>query len=166
MKRSPDIPPDGATVVVLGARIYETRLSPTLQNRVQAAADYLLAHPQSMCITTGGRGADESRSEGEAAKKALTALGVESGRITAETRSTTTMENLRFAKEILVRSHRGTAVLIATQRYHMWRACAMARQLGLAPYPLFAGDRLRALPKNACRELLAIVKFLLLRGRA
>lgn len=57
---------------------------------------------------------------------------------------------------------RGPAVVIATQGYHMRRACMMARHIGLAPYPLYAESNPYALPKNVCRELLATMKFLLL----
>lgn len=155
-------PPENAVVIVLGARVFETHLSGTLQNRVQAAAEYLFAHPNAVCITTGGKGKDEPCAEGEAAKRALTALEIALERIFAETRSTTTMENLCFAKEILKVNGLGDTVLLATQRYHQWRAGKMAQRLGLKPYPLIAKDRLRSLPKSLCREALAILKFLLL----
>lgn len=161
MKRKAAAPPENAVVLVLGAKVFENRLSTTLQNRVQAAADYLRAHPEAVCITTGGQGRDELRSEGEAAKRALDALGIARERITAETRSRTTLENLRFSKAILTKMGRGPAVVIATQGYHMRRACMMARHIGLAPYPLYAESNPRALPKNLCREALATLKFLL-----
>ena len=67
MKRKAAAPPENAVVLVLGAKVFENRLSTTLQNRVQAAADYLRAHPEAVCITTGGQGKDEPQSEGEAA---------------------------------------------------------------------------------------------------
>ena len=73
-----------AVVLVLGAKVFENRLSTTLQNRVQAAADYLRAHPEAVCITTGGQGRDEPRAEGDAAKQALEAFGIAPERITAE----------------------------------------------------------------------------------
>ena len=75
MKRKAAAPPENAVVLVLGAKVFENRLSTTLQNRVQAAADYLRAHPEAVCITTGGQGRDEPRAEGDAAKQALEALG-------------------------------------------------------------------------------------------
>ena len=122
MKRKAAAPPENAVVLVLGAKVFENRLSTTLQNRVQAAADYLRAHPEAVCITTGGQGRDEPRAEGDAAKQALEAFGIAPERITAETRSRTTLENLRFSKAILERAGRGPAVAIATQGYHMRRA--------------------------------------------
>lgn len=160
MRKNSD-PPENTVVIVLGARVFETHLSGTLQNRVQAASDYLKAHPKALCITTGGKGADEVCSEGYAAKQALIAKGIASERILAETRSTTTKENLCFAKEILQKNELGNCVLLSTQRYHQWRACKMASHIGLQPYSLVAKDRPRSLPKNLCREGMAILKFLL-----
>ena len=112
MKRKAAEPPGNAVVLVLGAKVFENRLSPTLQTRVQAAADYLRTHPEAVCITTGGQGRDEPRAEGDAAKQALEAFGIAPERITAETRSRTTLENLRFSKAILERAGRGLAVAI------------------------------------------------------
>lgn len=161
MRRETGTPPAQAVVLVLGARVSGAGLSKTLRCRVQAAADYLRGHPAAACITTGGQGRDEPCSEGEAAKRALEALGIEPGRITAETRSRTTLENLRFSKAILAEMGCGPAVVIATQGYHMRRACMMARHIGLLPHPLYAESNPRALPKNLCREALATLKFLL-----
>ena len=105
--------PEAAVVIVLGAHVFAQRLSGTLQNRVKAAADYLLAHPEARCITTGGQGWNEPRTEGEAAKQALAGLGIAPERIYAEVKSTTTWENLLFAKEILEKEKLGKRVKTA-----------------------------------------------------
>lgn len=154
-------PTANTVVIVLGAQVFETRLSGTLQNRVQAAADYLWEHPEAQCITTGGQGWNEPRTEGEAAKQALIQLGIAPDRIYAETKSTTTWENLRFAKEILKREKLGTDVVLATQGFHQWRAAKMAERLGLTPYALVAEDRPGTKWKHTFREGFAILKFLL-----
>ena len=103
----------------------------------------------------------EPQSEGEAAKEALIEFGVAPKRIFAEVNSKTTLENLRFARDILRENGFSDTVLLATQSYHQWRACCMAKMLGLTPYPLHANTNLKSLPKNLCREFLAILKFLL-----
>lgn len=162
MKHGTETPPADTVVLVLGARVLETGLSATLQRRVQAAATYLQAHPASLCITTGGQGQDEFCTEGDAAKRALEQMGIEAQRVFAETRSRTTLENLRFSKTMLAEMGCGSAVVIATQRYHMRRACMIARHVGLVLYPLYAADNRLLLPKNVCREVLATLKFLLL----
>lgn len=154
-------PPESAVVIVLGAHVFTTRLSGTLQNRVQAASEYLLENPEALCITTGGQGWNEPRTEGEAARQALIEMGIAPERIFAEVKSTTTWENLCFAKEILESKHLGTDVVLATQSFHQWRAGKMAERLGLTPYALIAADRPGTKLRHTAREGLAILKFLL-----
>lgn len=160
-------PPENAVVIVLGARVCRAgkdrpqHLSRAFQYRADAAAAYLKAHPNAVCITTGGQGADEPCTEGDAAKDALVKLGIAPERIFTETRSETTLENLRFARAILRENGLPDAVVIATQGYHLWRTVRMAKMLGLTPYPLRAETNLKSLPKNLCREALAVLKFLL-----
>jgi len=55
--------PAKSVVVVLGAQVVNSRPTLILAGRIQAAADYLTAHPDSVCIASGGRGADEDISE-------------------------------------------------------------------------------------------------------
>ena len=155
------IPPEDAVVVVLGARVLENRLSGTLYNRVKTAADHLLQHPHAKCITTGGQGANEVRTEGEAARAELLGMGIAPERVFAEIRSATTWENLCFAKEVIQREKLSSHVVISTQRFHQWRAGKMAEQLGLVPYRLVAADRPRTQIRHTVREGFAILKFLL-----
>ena len=119
------------------------------------------AYPKAVLYHDRGQGKDEPQSEGEAAKEALIKFGVAPKRIFAEVNSKTTLENLRFARDILRENGFSDTVLLATQSYHQWRACRMAKMLGLTPYPLHANTNLKSLPKNLCREFLAILKFLL-----
>lgn len=153
--------PENAVVIVLGAHVMAHRMSGTLYNRVKTAADYLLEHPQAKCITTGGQGWNEPRAEGDAAKDALIEMGVSEARIFAETKSTTTFENLLFAREILKKENLGSSVLLSTQSFHQWRSGKIAERLGLSPYPLIAADRPGTKLKHTVREGLAILKFLL-----
>ena len=52
--------PQGLNVVVLGAQVYSAeRMGQSLSGRVDRAAEYLLANPESQCIVTGGQGSNE-----------------------------------------------------------------------------------------------------------
>ena len=153
--------PENSVVIVLGAHVFSNRLSGTLYNRVKAAADFLHEHPDVKCITTGGQGWNESRTEGMVAKEALIEMGITEERIYAEEKSATTWENLRYAKEILQKENLGTTVILSTQSFHQWRAGRMAERQGLTAYPLIAADRPGTKFRHTVREGLAIVKFLL-----
>ncbi len=157
--------PENAVVIILGAHVMAHRISGTLYNRVKAAADFLRDHPAAKCITTGGQGLNEPCAEGNAAKSALLEMGIAEERVFAETRSTTTWENLLFAKDILEEEKLGSVVLISTQSFHQWRAGKMAERMGLEPYPLIAADRPKTRLKHTVREGFAILKFLLFNSK-
>ena len=49
-------PEPGATVVVLGCRVYGERASLSMVERLDAAYEYLTEHPESKCVLSGGKG--------------------------------------------------------------------------------------------------------------
>ena len=124
-------PPDNATVIVLGAAIREDQPSTMLAARLDAAAKYLDRNPESVCIVSGGQGADEGYTEAYVMKKYLQEKGIEENRILTEDRSTSTYENIQFSKELLEEKGLNKEVVIATQEFHQFRAQSFARQAGL-----------------------------------
>ena len=80
---SGDDAPD--TVVLLGCQVYNGQPSMMLRGRIQAAYDYLTAHPQAVCITTGGLDrSSETVTEGGCARRELIAMGIAPERVYAE----------------------------------------------------------------------------------
>lgn len=139
--------PENGVVIVLGARVVgasktcPAHLSRAFQYRVDTAASYLKAYPKAVCITTGGQGKDEPQSEGEAAKEALMKFGVAPKRIFAEVNSKTTLENLRFARDILRENGFSDTVLLATQSYTSgapaaWQKCWNLRRIRCMRRPI------------------------------
>ena len=62
-------PPEGATVVVLGAALRGEQPSRMLAERLKTAATYLRDHPESSCVVSGGQNDDEIISEAEATQE-------------------------------------------------------------------------------------------------
>ncbi len=115
-------------VIVLGAKVNGREPSGSLNERIHAAADYLQANPDTLCIASGGRGDDENISEAECIRENLIALGVDSGRILLEEHSTDTVENLTNSFPLLPD---GTETLgVVTNDFHIFRALCTARHLG------------------------------------
>ena len=81
-------------IIVLGAKVNATAPSGALSQRIDAAAAYLKANPDTLCIASGGQGQDEGISEAQCIYDNLVALGIEPERITLEDRSTDTYTNL------------------------------------------------------------------------
>lgn len=149
----PDAP---ATVVVLGCKVEVDRPSVALLRRVDTAADYLLAHPSVQVVVSGGQGPDEPISEAEAMRRALVDRGVDEDRILVEDRSTSTLENLTFSKELLAENGLGTSVIVVSEGYHMYRALTVAERVGLEAEGLAAPSAAWVLPTSWVREWFGI----------
>jgi len=143
-------------VIVLGCLVKDGRPSTLLQDRIDTAADYLLAHPECRCIVSGGKGTDEEVSEARCMFDALVSAGISADRLIIEDRSTTTRENLRFCKEIMEREDLGDTAVIVTNSWHEFRAQMIASDLGLPCGAVGAPTAWWLLPANYLRELFAI----------
>ena len=119
--------------LVLGAAVWETGPSPTLQRRVDAALELWRKGNADRFILCGGLGRWPP-SEAEVMAGLLRGAGVPADRILLEARSASTWENLLNALP-LVQDLNTRRVWIVTDDYHMPRALLIARQLGLHAEP-------------------------------
>ena len=117
-------PSGEGTVVILGCKDG----SAALQTRIDTAADYLNAHPDTVAVASGGLGAKEWRSEAEAIRSGLEQRGISSERVYLEDQSTNTKENLAYTCEILKSQSLNPTIIIVTERYHMFRALQIAQE--------------------------------------
>ncbi len=122
--------PENATLVVLGAGLRGDRPSRTLRERLDAAIEYLNAHPDVPCVVSGGQGADEICTEAAAMKAYLVEHGIAEARIYMEERSTSTAENLKFSRQLIREQGLPPAVAVVTQEFHQCRAQEFARRAG------------------------------------
>ena len=97
-------PTDGqnCTVVVLGCQVFpDGHPSLMLRGRINAAYDYLSAHPDAVCVASGGMDDSEPITEAQCIRDTLVSMGIDPGRIYMEDRSRSTEENLAFSAEII-----------------------------------------------------------------
>lgn len=148
-----------ATLVVLGCQVRGSSPSLMLASRLNTAEAYLNAHPDSVCVLSGGQGDGEDITEAEAMRQYLTARGISENRLYLEDQSTSTLENLTYSTELIVQNDLPQTVVIVTNDYHAFRSGWMMRGLGLdcsldpAPTPwylYFCGF---------VREMLAVTKY-------
>lgn len=122
-------PREGATVIVLGSKIYGDRPSRMMRQRLDAAADRLTADPTANCVVTGGLGDGETYTEAYVMKKYLVEQkGIDPSRIACEESATDTHENMHLSMDIVRQRGWSADVVVATQVFHQYRA----RQLALA----------------------------------
>lgn len=122
-------------LIVLGAGVNGTTPSLSLQERLNTAYDYLLTHPDTICVVSGGQGPGEDITEAACMYNYLTLRGISPERILTEDKSTSTRENLLFSKAIIDgdAGESPTRVAILSAEYHLFRAKLMARDQGLEP---------------------------------
>ena len=120
-------------IIVLGARVQDTSPSISLSERIDAAYDYLIAHPDTIAVLSGGQGEDEGISEAQCMFEQLTAMGIEADRLWMENQSTSTWENLNFSLAIIEEKTgaRPEKAGILSSEYHLYRAGLFAEDCGL-----------------------------------
>ena len=155
-----DRPADGqdCTVVVLGCQV-SANGEPTvmLRDRIDAAYDYLSAHPESRCVASGGQNDNEPISEAACIRNTLAARGIDPDRILLEDRSRSTEENLRFTAEIIRQQGLNPRVAIASDNFHQLRASVWARRCGLEAESLGCASWWPLGPGYWAREAVAVV---------
>lgn len=150
---------DAETVIVLGCQVRGEEPCPLLAHRIDAAADYLKAHPQAVCIASGGRGSGENITEAACIYRCLVARGIDPSRILCEEQATTTWENLRYSKALIEEHGLPKHVVLVSSNYHLYRALEQAGKLGLDADGLPASCAWYLLPPYILREALALIKF-------
>ena len=182
---------DPCWVIVLGAKVKPGNVpSLEYAVRLQTAAEYLsscAAENSGSCksanqtssaseknnirlILTGGKGSDEPASEssvGYSYIKNLIKVGnspdsvISENRIYLEEKSTSTTENLKFAREI-IEAAGGSAtdsVVIVSSSFHLYRASLLAREQGYTNTSFLGSTGLKILiPYYYVREYAAYVR--------
>lgn len=146
--------------VVLGAKVNGETPSLSLQRRLEAAAAYAERFPKVILVLAGGQGADEEISEAEAMKRYLLQRGIAEKRLLLEDQSTSTYENLLYAKKLLPEV---TGVTIISSDYHLARAQFLAGQLGWETDTIAASTPNSIKAKVLVRERAALFKTWIMR---
>lgn len=154
-------------VIVLGAGIRGSQPSLILQSRIEAAYEYLSAHPDAVCIASGGQGEDEDLSEAQCIYDHLTAKGIDGGRIWLEDQSTTTWENFNLTLALIEEKTgaRPEKMGVISNEFHLYRAGLIANKCGVEAVGIPAQTPWLSLKVNYfLREAAALWKFLIFGG--
>ena len=156
-----------AYLLVLGAGVRGSTPSMILQSRIDAAYDYLTAHPDTICIASGGQGPDEHLSEAQCIYDHLTAMGIDGSRIWLEDKATSTYENFQFSLDLIAEKtgERPAELAVLSSEFHLYRASLMARSFGITPVGVPAHTPWLSLQINYfLREAFGVWHYLLLGG--
>jgi len=150
-------PQGNETLVILGCRVYGEIPSLSLRERLEAAYEYLVEHPEAYCVVSGGQGDGENISEAECMYQYLTNKGISGTRIFMEDTSTTTRENLKFSLELIKEKGLPQEIAIVTSEYHQYRASLVAKEMGLENTAVCGKTAKWLLPTFYIRELYGIL---------
>ena len=154
-------------LVVLGAKVRSDGPSLSLGNRIDAAFDYLKAHPDTVAIVSGGQGPDEPMTEAQAMYDALTARGIAPDRIWLEDKAASTWENLQFSLKLIEEKtgHRPETVAVVSSEYHLFRAELFTKAAGAEFIGIPAETTIPSLKINYfLREVAGVWHYYLLGG--
>lgn len=151
-------------LIILGAGLNGDQLSWTLWERMHKGLDYLEEHPKAKVVLSGGQGPGEKISEAEGMRRFLVDHGIADERILKEDQSTSTMENFRLSKELLVRQpgfRDSERVVVITNDFHLFRSKMLARRNGLIPVGIPSPTPWYLVPNVYLREYFEVVKSLI-----
>ena len=122
-------------LLVLGTVVEGTEPSAMLADRIQAAYDYLTAHPDTICIVSGGKGDEVNLSEAACMYNELVELGIDPARLLMEDRATSTVENFQFSLALIEEETgvRPETLGVLSSEFHLFRARMFAREEGVTP---------------------------------
>lgn len=148
-----------SVIIVLGCQVRGEEPSLSLIKRVDSAYRFLLKNPNSVAVLTGGKGRGENITEAECMRRILYDRGILNQRMILEEKSTTTDENIRFAKKLLQERGIETAeIAVATSEYHQKRASIICQRYGYTAFAQSSHTKLILLPTFLVREIFGIVK--------
>jgi uncharacterized SAM-binding protein YcdF (DUF218 family) len=152
---------DADAVIVLGAAVHGDRVTWVLSNRLDTAADYLAAHPDAVCVVSGGQGDGESVTEASAMQKYLIERkGVDPARILVEDKAENTRENFAFSKALIdERLGSDAKIAFVTTDFHVFRAGRVAKKAGISAVGVAAPDVWYIRINNFLRECVGIVVY-------
>ena len=124
-------------VIILGARIKKDgSLTPLLKSRVDKAIDFANMQKEKtgkdiIFLPSGGQGNDEIIAEAEAMKNYLIEQGVNLKNIVLENKSTSTIENLKYSNDIIIKDKNDAKISFSTTNYHVFRSGVIATECGI-----------------------------------
>ena len=146
-------------LLVLGTHVQGTEPTSMLSDRIDAAADYLKAHPSVLCVVSGCLGRRSQITEAECLHRELVKKGIEADRILQESQAASTMDNLVFSLALLeqITGRRPQNLGILSSEFHLLRARMCAERQGINAVLLPAKTRHKpTLILYFFREILAV----------
>ena len=156
----------GQAVVVLGTGLIGDRVPPLLAHRVDLGLKTFTRAQEKwsepFLVFSGGQGSDEALSEAEAMNRYAKSQGLQepaspNGEILLEGQSTTTLQNLRFSRELLQEAGCEGPWTTVTSNFHAFRAANQMSRLKIPGNAIGAKTKSYFWASAKLREFAAIL---------
>ncbi len=153
--RSLNCPGRAPWIIVLGQQLQESCPGPGYRLRLLRALRLLRRDSEARVLLLGGYTSPEGPSESAAGAAFLRRRGIPASRIFCEEDSRHTLENLKNARDLLAQRLGGRlpSCVLVTSRFHLPRAVAIARGVGLEVCPCPAEHSPRVPQLRLAREI-------------
>jgi len=145
-------------LLVLGCRVRGEKAEPTLQMRIDRAAQYLTENKDTTAILCGGIvHKDQFRSEAQVMADELISKGIAKERLILEDKSLTTVQNFINAKKIMADTgfDEKATVGVLSSEFHLMRVKMIAEKCDFPCETLAAPSPEKERAKNYIREFFA-----------
>ncbi|MBP1039820.1 YdcF family protein [Vagococcus sp. BWB3-3] len=147
-------------IIVLGCGLINHQVTPLLKSRLDRSLalyqqQLALGHV-SKILVTGGQGADEAISEGEAMRDYLVLQGVKPAHIMVEKLAINTYENMLFSKQLIENEQAAYEAVFVSNNFHVFRSHLFAKQVGLSAKGVGSHTASYFLPSAMLREFVAV----------
>ncbi len=154
--------------VVLGAAVWRgnglgERPSPALRERLDVGYDLLVGRAVPLLVLTGASAPGEL-AEAEVARRELVRRGVDPSQLIMETSSHTTLEQVRYMREVLQAKQNWSRFVLISDQYHLARVSEMCQfnRLTTIACPSLIHQTFLDLLYYRIRESVALVEYWLL----
>lgn len=141
--------------LVLGAAVKHGQVPPVLATRLDKAINCWKTHQSAKIIVSGGIVQKAKESEAEVMAAYLIAHGIPARKIIRENKALNTWQNLAFASQLIKPQE---TVVVVTSDFHVLRARAYARKLGLNWSFISSKTPWRYCPLTFIRDYLGIIR--------
>lgn len=155
-------------VILLGGGIDKNgKLPDTVQQRVNTTRDYMLLHPDCICVVTGGTLKWLPYAEAPEIKRQLVLAGVDESKVLVEDQALDTIQNFQLSCKMLA-EHDGVSqkeilksrILVVTSDFHMRRAQRLAARMGFMDVRgIVSRTPAVKVPHSYVREICAYIKL-------
>ncbi len=150
--------------IIMGAAAYGDKPSPVFEQRIAHGVELYKKGLVKKLILTGGFGDGAEHAESEVARRYAVEKGVPGRDLLMESKSRTTLDNLRYARD-LMKVHGLSEALLVSDPMHMERVRWMMHDLGItawrSPTPTTLYTSMSAKAGFLIREIYAITAYLI-----